>query len=87
MRQKAFTRQCASCRCHKNKDELIRFVILNNNVVIDESQKLSGRGIYLCKNEECINNAKKKNLVNKGIKFSGSLDIYDEALKKVNNEH
>ena len=87
MRQKAFTRQCASCRCHKNKDEMIRFVILDNNVVIDDTHTLSGRGIYLCKSEECINNAKKKNLVNKGLKFSGSLDIYDEPLEKVNNEH
>ena len=87
MRQKAFTRQCASCRCHKNKDEMIRFVIKDNNVVIDDTHALSGRGIYLCLDEDCILNAKKKNLVNKGLKVSGSLDIYDEALKRVKNEH
>ena len=79
MRNKAFTRQCCVCRTHHQKNELLRFVIQDDQVVLDKKQNIQGRGIYICKNIECLNIAKKKNLINKGLKVSGSIEIYDLA--------
>ena len=64
MRNKAFTRQCCACRCHKDKSELIRLVAIDGEVVIDVNSNIQGRGVYICKDANCIKIAKKKNIIN-----------------------
>jgi len=83
MRNKAFTRQCCVCKTHHPKNELLRFTIEKGEVVLDKDQNLQGRGIYICKNKNCLNIAKKKNLINKGLKVSGSIEIYNLALEEI----
>lgn len=52
-------RMCCVCREHKEKSLLIRFVVNNGNIIIDNSYKISGRGAYICKNIKCLRKAKK----------------------------
>ena len=48
-------RMCSGCRESKPKSELIRVVRTpDGNIVVDKTGKVSGRGAYLCKNEECL---------------------------------
>jgi uncharacterized protein len=50
-------RTCVICRAKKYKDQLIRFVTGNDYYVIDYRHKLQqGRGLYLCDDNNCLEN-------------------------------
>ena len=54
-------RSCVSCRTVRDKNDLLRVVVTpEGEVVFDPTGKLSGRGAYLCPNEECITTELKK---------------------------
>jgi predicted RNA-binding protein YlxR (DUF448 family) len=63
----------------KPKKELIRIVKNGNETVLDIYQKLEGRGAYICKNEECIDVAKKRRSLSKHFKTAVDDSIYDAA--------
>ena len=46
------------------KNELIRLVENEGNLVIDETGRMNGRGSYLCKSRDCFNMALKKKRIN-----------------------
>ena len=47
-------RTCIACRAVKDKRQLIRLVRTNDGVVeVDDSGKKSGRGAYLCQEQDC----------------------------------
>ena len=48
-------RMCIACRKHCNKDELSRFVLINDNITLDRTGKYNARGFYLCRDEKCVN--------------------------------
>ena len=50
-------RSCKSCRKKLAKSELQRWVLENNEPVLDEKQNMSARGVYVC-GEDCYNNIK-----------------------------
>lgn len=43
-------RTCVACRTKAPKWELVRFVVKDREVFLDERAILPGRGAYLCKN-------------------------------------
>ena len=59
---KKFKRQCCHCKSVKSKEELIRITkdFSTEEVKINNDGKISGRSVYICKNNECIENALKK---------------------------
>ena len=63
-------RMCVACRQMKPKNQLVRIVNTDNGVVIDESGKLNGRGVYLCKSKECIEKSVKNKKFFKNNGFS-----------------
>ena len=69
-------RMCVCCRQMKEKKDLIRVVKTNDGFVIDSSMKMDGRGAYVCKNSECLNNCEKKHLLNKSFKCNVANEIY-----------
>ncbi len=57
-------RQCAGCGEMKGKSQLFRIVCVKNvdlshTFMLDKSIKAQGRGVYICKSEECISKAEK----------------------------
>lgn len=46
-------RSCVVCREKRDKRGLSRLVMVNNNLLIDISGKMTGRGAYLCSNPAC----------------------------------
>ena len=48
------TRMCTVCRERNLKSELIKIVVEDNNLKIDETQKQKTRSMYICKSNECI---------------------------------
>ena len=63
-------RSCVSCRTVRDKNDLLRVVVTpEGTVVYDPTGKLSGRGAYLCPNEDCITaELKKAAKLSKGLK-------------------
>lgn len=69
-------RMCVGCRQMKNKKELIRVVRTpDGEIEVDLSGKKSGRGAYICPDEECFNMAIKGKRLQKAlqVEFSDSI--------------
>ena len=75
-------RMCIACRQMKPKNELIRVVKCGDAAQIDDKGKKSGRGAYICKNEECIKAAKKRRALSKHFKTAVSDGFYDAVAEK-----
>ena len=78
-------RMCIACRQMKPKGELIKLVKNENNIELDFDQKKFGRGAYICKNEECIENAKKRKAVSRHFKMNADDGIFDYIKKELSD--
>ncbi len=61
-------RTCVVCRQKQNKRDLIRLVITDTGLKIDESGKASGRGAYLCDTSECWERASSTQILAKALR-------------------
>lgn len=68
-------RKCVGCGQLKDNKELIKITknFLTGQVEINENSKIFGRSAYLCYNKNCIEQAFKKNRLNKALKSSEDL--------------
>ena len=73
-------RMCIACREMKPKSELIKIVKNKECIELDSCQKKFGRGAYICKSTECIENAKKRKALSRHFKTCVEDSIYDEIL-------
>ncbi len=74
----------------KPKKELIRIVRTPEKVVVmDLTGKKSGRGAYLCLNQECIQMARKRKTLEKTLEVKIGEEIYQQVLMEIEkqNEH
>ena len=76
-------RKCVSCNERKEKRELVRIVVSDGALVIDKTAKMNGRGAYLCKDEKCVINAKKRKSIDRSLEVSVPDDFYDLLLKEI----
>ena len=78
-------RMCAGCRQMSGKSELIRIVLKDGNLFIDDEKKILSRGIYLCKNNECIQMSKKRKVFSNLLKNKVPDEFYEELENRVRN--
>ena len=78
-------RMCAGCRQMSAKSELIRIVLKDGKLFIDDEKKILSRGIYLCKNDECIGKTKKRKVFSNLLKNKVPDEFYEELEKRVRN--
>jgi len=72
-------RKCVACQEMMPKKELIRVVRTpDEQVLIDLSGKMSGRGAYLCGKLSCFKLAKKSKALDRALKQPVGDDIYDQ---------
>lgn len=84
-------RTCVSCRKKGEKGELVRLVNAPDGAVIDYSEKLPGRGAYVCPERGCIDKALKGGLLSRAFKEGSKApqpdefyqDLNDKVLKKI----
>lgn len=70
-------RRCVACQELKDKKQLLRIVKTpNDEVMIDVTGKISGRGAYLCGSVHCLKSAKKTGALDRALKTKVSFDIY-----------
>lgn len=71
-------RKCIACRQTKNQYEMLRIAKINDELQLDLTYKLGGRGAYVCKNSNCINQVIKKRILNRAFKRDVGADIYSK---------
>ena len=71
---------CAACRQMKPKETLLRIVLKDGILSLDETGKAPGRGMYICRNGECILNAKKRGSAERTFKCAADKEFYDKLL-------
>ena len=87
-------RRCIGCMESKPQSDMVRFTLQDDETIIrDEKRRENGRGVYLCKNTECISKARKSKAFNRSFKKNLDHDmtekLFDELLedfKEVTND-
>lgn len=83
MSKKIPMRQCVGCGAMKSKKEMMRVLKTTEGpIVLDVTGKKNGRGAYLCKQAECLKQARK----NKGLERSFKMSIPDEVYDSLEKE-
>lgn len=79
MQKKKPLRKCMACNNSREKHELIRIVKPKEEKVdIDLTGKKSGRGAYICKSEECLNNIIKTKKLERIFETEIDNEIYEK---------
>jgi len=77
-------RQCIGCRQMKPKTELVRVIkTQDNEVCLDKTGKMNGRGAYICLQRECYEKAVKSKGIEKALKTSIPENIYEAIGKEI----
>ena len=79
-------RRCIGCMESKMQSELTRIAFYEGELSIDRKGKAKGRGVYLCKNSECIAAARKKNAIQRGFKTNFSKEEIEKVFEEIENE-
>lgn len=75
-------RMCVGCQEMKSKKELIRVVRTPQETIeIDPTGKRSGRGAYICPQEECLKKAVKGKRLEKALQKNIAAEIIDSLLQ------
>ncbi len=78
-------RMCLGCREMKPKLELMRVVRTpDGSIVLDKTGKVSGRGAYVCKNEECFKKSVKSKALSRALEVQVEDDILLALEKEIN---
>ena len=81
MEKKVPMRTCIACRSSKPKRELIRVVKSGEQITLDKTGKLNGRGAYVCPDKACIEKLKKQKLLNRAFSMPVADEVYDKILE------
>ena len=83
MNKKVPMRQCIGCGEMKSKREMMRILkTAEQEIVLDVTGKMNGRGAYLCKSEECLKKARKNKGVERSFKMAIPAEVYDSLEKE-----
>ena len=79
MQKKKPLRTCMGCNNPKEKNELLRIVkSKEGEISVDLTGKKSGRGAYICKNEECLKKLVKSKRLENIFEEKITLEFYEE---------
>ena len=70
------TRTCIVSRKKFKKDELLRFVKIGNEIILDEKQNKQGRGFYVYPSKENYDKMLKTRALNRALKMEVPMEQY-----------
>jgi len=86
MPKKIPERMCLGCRKMKPKKELIRVVKSPSaEISLDLGGKMSGRGAYVCRDNDCFNKVIKSNALSRAFKAQVPDEVKNELKKQLEN--
>lgn len=75
-------RRCVGCMESKPKNELVRIACYEEKVSVDPTGKAKGRGVYLCRDRECMEKARKR----RSLQRSFGVEIPEEQMNNIFTE-
>lgn len=83
MSKKIPLRQCVGCNEMKSKKDLLRVLkTAEDEVLLDTTGRLNGRGAYLCKNADCLKRAIKQKGIERSLKMNIDKSVYEKLEKE-----
>lgn len=87
MVKKVPERKCMGCAEKFPKKELLRIVRTpEGTVLVDNTGKQNGRGVYICKNLACFKKVRKTDRLSKSLDFKVTEQLYDEIQTMLEGE-
>lgn len=84
MPKKIPMRMCVGCREMKPKKELLRVVRTpEEEILIDFTGKKSGRGAYVCPDENCLQRAVKQRQLERALERSISSEVTQQLSRQI----
>ena len=77
-------RMCIVTKERYPKKDLIRVVKTDEGVIVDESGKVNGHGVYLKKDISVIETAQNKKVLNHALETEVPDSVYEELMRLVN---
>ena len=78
-------RSCVVCRTKKDKNELIRIVKNKNNEInIDKTGKMEGRGAYICDSMNCFEKNKKTKALERALEAELPEELFENLRERIN---
>ena len=75
-------RMCIVCGEMQDKKMLIRIVRSDTQISVDPGGKMNGRGAYICRKPECIENLQKKHALDRAF----SMKVDDSVVEMIRRE-
>lgn len=66
---------CLGCRKRAVAGDLLRMVVLDGQLVVDERRRLAGRGAWLHHDTGCLARAERRRAFPRALRVSGGLDL------------
>ena len=60
----------------------MRIVKFNDEIKLDLSGKLNGRGAYVCQDKACVEKLKKQKMLNRAFECEVSTEVYDKIMEE-----
>lgn len=80
-------RTCMACKQKKEKKQLARIVrVQDGSIIYDQTGRVSGRGAYICKKQECLDKVIKSNQLSKSLNSIIDKKVYEDLRKAFVNE-
>ena len=77
-------RKCTGCGEMKPKKELVRVIkTAEEQILMDLTGKMNGRGAYVCRDEECLKRAIKTKAIERSLGVSVSDEVYEQLKKEL----
>ncbi len=77
-------RKCTGCGEMKPKKELVRVIkTVEEQILMDLTGKMNGRGAYVCRDEECLKRAIKTKAIERSLGVSVSDEVYEQLKKEL----
>lgn len=76
-------RTCVVTKERLPKKELLRIVKTESGVVVDETGKVNGHGVYIKKDLDVLDKCKKTKILDKLLETEITSNIYDEIKEKI----
>lgn len=70
----AIKRMCVGCRHRESIEQLVRIVSDNRRAIVDFARNAPGRGAYVHRNQDCIQNAVSRKQLARALRVHGELD-------------
>ena len=80
-------RRCIACRESRPQDELMRFTFSDGVLRADGTKPADGRGIYLCRDRECIDTALKRRAFSRALRRNVDAEEISSVIEEAFNNN